>query len=268
MDIPKESDLFKPHPGHPARVVFQHPIGSRPDVYPALWDDRRVVVKGPFSTRERAEVAVTVQQLKGQIQGLPVLESEVVMALPDRGHTQVKFQLDVPRFFLVNRDVTAPHELNTRQHAIGRIVVDLARLESLGYHPNVKPWIWDNPGLAEQLVKHVLLNRVLGIGGDMAIRNILVIRGKVYNVDTDTMGNMEFILGNCQVCARKSQMGAGFYRFLLDYDLEPLRRQMARLDWSLVPERSREEARVRAQLDRGVLLALLKPKRDASPVRR
>ena len=259
-------------------MFFQNPIGCRPDVYSALDEQgERVAVKGPFETQEKASVCLCVQQLKSEVDGLDLLEYTVIPALPDRfphERRRFGFALDVVRYFLVSRDLTAPLKLPVKRHSPtkyfhGLQVVDFNALaKRSGYRGSVGPWIWRNQALAEKLVKHVLVNWVLGIGGDMAQRNFLVTAdAHLYNVDTDKLGNMAFRLGNCQVCASGKRMGEGFLQFLWKYDLEPLRRDLKMLEWSLLPEESRAEAQRRAQLSLDELLELLEPARDASPRR-
>ena len=272
MSPRKESELWK----NP--VFFQNPIGYRPDVYSAEDEQGgRVAVKGPFETQEKASVSLYVQQLKSEVDGLDLLEYQVNPALADRfphERRRFSFALDVVRYFLVSEDLTAPHKLPVKKHSPTKYfealqVVDFDVLASRsGYRGSVGPWIWRNQELAEKLVKHVLVNWVLGIGGDMAQRNFLVTSdARLYNVDTDSLGNMSFRLGNCQVCASGKRMGNGFTEFLWNYDLEPLRRDLRMLEWSLLPKESRAEAQRRSQLSLDELLHVLEPARDASPKR-
>ena len=98
----------------------------------------------------------------------------------------------------------------------------------------------------------------------MANRNFLVVKGEVYNVDTDEMGRA-FHLGNCQVC--RGKMGEGLRAFLWNYDLAPLRKQLKKMDWTLVY--SVKEAQRRAALDKTELFEVLEHKaRDKSPKRK
>ena len=316
VDLESESALFL----EPQR--YQLPIGRRQDTYAAqlaaplaalaLPAGRRVAVKGPFATQAKARVALTVTQLKRSCCAtssldLALLPQCVLTLRADRfAESRARFGFDcsVPRYFLLSPDLTEAHwpsALPTTHHAPttnfphGLDVVDWAALrQRCGYEASV-PWskgdatyadslYAQDPRAAQQLLHHVLINWVIGCGGDLALRNFLYPQrgaGRIYNVDTDNVGHHDWHLGNTQVANERLAMGRHFRTFFTEHaDLQPLRAALQHLDYSLLPsDDARTVARHRAHLDKHLILALLslkpkppksKPKaksRDTSPSR-
>ena len=274
----KESEKFD----NPIRC--QRPIGPRQDTY--LAKDKqtglRKFVKGPFKSRELANVAIIVQKLKHyakhgkeetSVVELPLISYEVLELIPDlfpESRHRFGIPLNQPYWFLVGPDLTEPHvppmkllEPNS-QWSEHMLVIDWEKMQQLGIYGKIpfcdhyEGSIYHrNPKVATQLVIHILLDWVFGVGGDLASRNFIYnpMAAQVFNVDTDIVGRMEWLLGNTQICAARSKNGAFFKRFLSEgaanLALAAVRHNLreSQTEWlELMPTPSRKEALKRSEL--------------------
>lgn len=292
----KESEKFD----HPIRC--QRPIGPRQDTY--LAKDKqtglRKFVKGPFKSQSLANVAVTVQKLKNYAKhgsnqssavDLPLITYDVLELVPDlfpESRQRFGISLSQPYWFLVGPDLTEPHvpplkllEPNS-QWSEKMLVIDWEKMQQLGLYGKIpfcdtyEGSIYArNPKSAVQLVIHILLDWVFGVGGDLASRNFIYspITSQVFNVDTDLVGRMEWLLGNTQICAARSKNGTFFKRFLSEgkanLTMAVVRRNLkeSQSEWlELMPPLSRSEALKRSELDlnhiQQVLVGQARPKKD------
>lgn len=293
----KESELFL------NCKRYQNPIGSRPDTYSAelgkpipeldLQVGQRVAVKGPFFTPQQAKVAVTVNKLKRSVApDLCLLPMTVVELEADLFEESRKLRWQQyssqSLFFLVMPDLTADLNLQTVWHKPtkhfpnGLEVVDWAQVKALGYNNSIpsaatfeESIYARDPEAGKQLLTHVLLDWVLGVGGDLALRNFIYPKqGRVYNIDTDNIGRLDWVLGNTQVADPTKRMGKHLQTFLSSNPalLDELRQGLKSLDYAQLPTGCGNVVRERAALNLDDLSKALehqpRPKRDQSPKRK
>lgn len=264
----KETELFR----DPIR--YQLPIGTRPNTYAAvlrqdfyLWKQGdRVAVKGPFKSEEAVIVGLQVDSLKSCAPVSLLKKTWIQLEVDMFEETRTRIKLS-SGWFLISQDLSAAYELPTKLHdptanfPQGLEVVDWSQLVARGYRNQIpfadryedSIYVQD-PKAAEQLVMHVLLDWVFGVGGDLALRNFIWPEpGVIYNVDVDNIFRFEWHLGNVQICKANHRMGKHFATFLKGFNLDPLRKCLKTLDWNSLPEESFK----RSALDKDHILSLL-----------
>lgn len=292
----------------------QLPIGRRQDTYLAVdvKDGARKFVKGPFETLEKAEKALIVQRFKAIATagvGLPLQVHDLALLVPDGFATDGEHQAGAhkhlvykaegadmtPRWFHVAEDVTRGRELPMRMNTtknewlVEQPIIDWPRLEAEGFYgaiPYDKSYHRSlyavDPEAGEQLMLHVLLDWVGGVGGDLANRNFLydARTHEVWNVDIDCFGRYEWKLPRTQICSERTQKLAQFTQALRQRwaSVGP---KLARVQANLREDESwlddvatgcHAEARFRVDqlttLDGLMMHALTPEKRDESPKRK
>jgi len=295
LQLERESIRF------PQLFRCQLPIGQRADTYLAVdtRDGVRKFIKGPFATKEAAQVALDVQAFKRQatigIQ-LPVHEHTLEQLIPDGFASLEEHQAGAhkalvydkadfqPRWFHVCEDLSAGRELPMRLNStksewlIPQPIINWKAIEDTRFYsaiPYSKHYAQSlyatDYAAAVQLVLHILLDWCAGVGGDLANRNFLYNSHShsVWNVDIDRIWCFDWRLPRTQICSERTQKLAQFVRFLREHSDE-LSKTFLRIQTNVaaindLPEVTRRRV---ALLTSPRLYAELAPcKRDASPQR-
>ena len=198
--------------------------------------DQRVFVKGPYQSKEKAQVAINVNFIKNLAQPhLPVAKIELVELIPDLLTSALGFRNDVKLntayWFQIQEDLTGgevnlPAKLATTKTA-WKEPVPIVDWDKLGvnygifgkivYSPAYEETLFAyDPNAAVQLVQHILIDYVIGCGGDLASRNfIYVAEGcKIYNVDTEHLGNMKWLLSSTQIASARTKSNSHIVKFI------------------------------------------------------
>lgn len=211
----------------------------RPCTYFADEGSKRRFVKGPYASKEAAEVSILVTRFKIVVcPSLPFAPLDVRQLVPD-GMPDCQFGLrtrvnrDEPHWFQVAADVfqlegvaSFPTTTKSSPKAWTKPVacVDWKKLaEDTGcygeipYEREYEDSIYaKDPESAKQLVMHTLLSWACGCGADLAPRNFLWFpkRHRVYQVDLESWCNGRWALSSAAIASNRNEKGPQMRRFV------------------------------------------------------
>ena len=198
-------------------------------------EGRRVFGKGPFPSKEAAEIAKKVSDTKTLLMpGITNPQIELVELVPD-GMTDCQYgyrmtcDTDKPHWFQVVRDVmTAEKEWPpaSKNRSSPKAwpepvkVVDWSLVENYGhveYNRTASKSIYKKtPETAFQFAANILMSWVLGAGADLALSNFLVDKttGNVMQVDNDVWFNNDWWVSDTRACSTRSKAYDQFKKFV------------------------------------------------------
>lgn len=197
--------------------------------------DKRVFGKGPYPSKDDAEVAVKVSAIKKcLLPGVKHPEIELVELIPNgmvdcQFGYRTKCDIDKPHWFQVTRDVMPnetvwPPEFKMRssQKAWPDAVqvVDWSMVKHYShveYNRSYSKSIYKtNPTGAFQFASNIFASWVIGAGADLALSNFLVDNadGSVMQVDNDVWFHNDWWITDTRACSTRSKAYDHFKKFV------------------------------------------------------
>lgn len=187
-------------------------------------------VKGPFKSKENAEISSKVMEFKTFATGVSSLKVEIVeMEVCQLDNCQLGSRLaligkrawfQVWDDILVTVDTLPIKNKTSKAWCVPVSVVDWGRIDLFSHVAFEKDYTrslytQDVPAALE-LVRHVILSWICGCGGDLALRNFVYdkVGHRVHQVDLENWCNGKWELFNTRICSSRSECGVHFSRFI------------------------------------------------------
>jgi len=184
---------------------------TRPDTYYAIEkkNDRKIFVKGPYMSKEKANIPYSLNEIKKQLYTLNTYEMVITDMIPDMFEdppfgTRTHLDRNKPHTFLVCEDLVCidkfPTKIKNTVKWKDTKVVDWEKVTVVSH-------ITDNaladPKILTQYVVCLFYRYIFGVG-DLADRNFLIVNGKVYSVDEEMIGHPVIISTSIRKITQKN----------------------------------------------------------------